>query len=65
MKTRWWQVARLVADEGERIPDGRETGTLDRAVVSTDTAGSSGRLEVGMVGCVPRGQERWRWSFCP
>ena len=65
VQARWWQVAMLAADEGERIPDRRRMETLDRAVLSTDAAGGSGSLGVGMGGCVMVGQEKWRWFFCP
>ena len=64
IQARWWQVALLAADEGERIPDRRNMETLNRVEYHTDAAGGSGRLGVGMGGVLLE-QGRTKWFFCP
>ena len=65
IQARWWQVALMAGEEGERIPDVRLSETLGRAVISTDAAGGSGALGVGMGGCVQLAGHNLKWFFCP
>ena len=65
IQARWWQVSLLAAESGEKIPDRRGTETLDRAVLSTDAAGGSGALGVGMGGVVVDEPNKTKWFFCP
>ena len=64
IQARWWQVALLAADEGERIPDRRIMEKLDRVEYHTDAAGGSGSVGVGMGGVIIE-QRRTRWFFYP
>ena len=64
-QARWWQVALLASASGERIPDIREAEALNRAVLSTDAAGGSGTLGVGMGGCVQVEGHSIRWFAYP